>query len=66
MAILLFTLCIEAFKQRLKEVLECLSDCLENVTDIDDKNISGLSIRDLINERGTEKLKEKMKEKWKN
>lgn len=61
-----FSLCIEAFKDRSEKVLEFLKDCLEKVTDVDDKNISGYSIRSLINERGTEELKERMEVKWKN
>lgn len=61
-----FSLCIEAFKVRSEKVLEFLNDCLEGVTDVNDRNISGNSIRSLINERGTEELKKRMEEKWKN
>lgn len=61
-----FSLCIEAFKVRSEKVLEFLNDCLERVTDVDDKNISGYSIRSLINERGTGELKKEMEAKWKN
>lgn len=61
-----FSLCIEAFKSRSEEVLDFLNDCLEKVSDVDDKNISGYSIRSLINERGSEELKKRMEAKWKN
>lgn len=60
-----FSLCVEAFKGRSEKVLEFLNDCLEGVTDIDDKNVSGYSIRSLINERGSEALKKRMETKWK-
>lgn len=61
-----FALCIEAYKVRSEKVLEFLNDCFEYVTDIDDENTSGYSIRSLINQRGSEELKKRMEEKWKN
>ena len=43
------------------DVMEFLEECYSFVTDIDEKNNSGYSIRDLLSERGTEELKKRMK-----
>lgn len=59
-----FTLCMEAFKKRIPEVINFLIECFENVTDIDEKNCANLSIRNLLVERGSEELKEAMRLKW--
>ncbi len=56
-----FSLCIEGFKCRTDDVMEFLEECYNYVTDIDEKNNSGYSIRDLLSERGTEELKKRMK-----
>ena len=54
----LFTLCMEIFKVRSDEGLEFLETCFENVQEYDTCNKAGYSIRKLINERGTDKLKQ--------
>lgn len=59
-----YTLCIEAFKKRDPDVLGFIVKCLENVQNIDDKNKMNISIRDLIMERGSEKMKEVVRLKW--
>lgn len=55
-----FTLCQEVFKMRSTEGLDFIEECLDKVQDYDDCNKMGYSIRMLINERGTDKLKQKM------
>ena len=45
-----FSLCMEAFK--------------EQVTDVDEKNKNGFSIRKLIMERGSDELKKRLEEKY--
>lgn len=56
----LFTLCYEIFKVRSAESLDFLETCFERVQDYDTCNKAGYSIRMLINERGTDKLKRMM------
>lgn len=55
-----FTLCQEVFKMRSAEGLDFIEECFDKVQDYDDCNKMGYSIRMLINERGTDKLKQKM------
>ena len=52
-----YALCIEAFKKRLPEVMAFMERCFSKVENIDDKNKCGLSIRNLISERGSDELK---------
>lgn len=58
-----FTLCIEAFKKKLPLVMSFLEECFKKFNDIDKQNFSGISVRDLINERGSENLKRMVAEK---
>ncbi len=55
-----FALCQEIFKARSVEGLDFIELCFENVQEYDTCNKAGYSIRMLINERGTDKLKEMM------
>ena len=55
-----FTLCQEIFKVRSVEGLNFLETCFEGVQEYDTCNKAGYSIRMLINERGTDKLKQMM------
>lgn len=55
-----FALCQEIFKVRSVEGLNFIERCFENVQEYDTCNKAGYSIRMLINERGTDKLKEMM------
>lgn len=50
-------ICFEVFKKRNVEGLKLIETCLNKGANIDSKNIAGLSIRDLIEERGTNRLK---------
>ncbi len=59
-----FTLCTEVFKVRSDVMTEFLNKCFEKVTNVDEKNISGYSIRDLIEARGSEELKKILVEKY--
>ena len=54
------TLCQEVFKVRSVEGLAFIEECFDKVEDYDDCNKMGCSIRMLINERGTDKLKKIM------
>ena len=58
-----FALCQEIFKVRSAEGLKFLEDCFEKVWEYDMCNKMGYSIRMLINERGTDKLKQMMESK---
>ncbi len=60
----LFTLCIEAFKVRSKNVMEFIEECLNNAINIDEENFAGISIRKLIQERGNEKMKKILSDKY--
>ncbi len=55
-----FALCQEIFKVRSVEGLDFIEACFENVQEYDTCNKMGYSIRMLINERGTDKLKQMM------
>lgn len=58
-----FTLCQEIFKVRSEETMKFLENCLKKIDDYDDCNNAGYSIRMLINQRGTERLKQIMENK---
>ncbi len=58
-----FTLCQEIFKVRSVEGMNFIETCLEKVQEYDTVNNMGYSIRMLINERGTDKLKQLMERK---
>ena len=51
---------IEIFKVRSVEGLRFIETCFENVQEYDTCNKAGYSVRMLINERGTDKLKQMM------
>ncbi|MCI9127975.1 MAG: ankyrin repeat domain-containing protein [Eubacterium sp.] len=55
-----FTLCQEIFKIRSVEGLNFIETCFENIQEYDSCNKMGYSIRMLINERGTDRLKQMM------
>ena len=55
-----FALCQEIFKVRSVEGLRFIETCFENVQEYDTCNKAGYSVRMLINERGTDKLKQMM------
>ena len=55
-----FTLCQEIFKVQSVEGLDFIETCLPSVQEYDTCNKKGYSIRMLINERGTEKLRQMM------
>lgn len=55
-----FTLCQEVFKFRSEEALNFLEKCLKRIDNYDDCNRAGYSIRMLIDQRGTERLKQIM------
>lgn len=57
------SLCLEAFKGRSECTMEFIEECFDNVTDVDEKNNNGISVRKLIAERGTDKLKKQLEEK---
>ena len=59
----IFTLCMEIFKSRTEEGLAFLEECILCVTDIDTCNKNGYSLRILISERGTDRLKTILEEK---
>lgn len=52
-----FSLCSEAFKKRLEQPMNFVEQCFVNVSNVDEKNNNGFSIRDLITERGSQNLK---------
>lgn len=54
----IYTLCHEILKVCSNEGLEFMKECLKNTKEFDDCNKKGFSIRTLINERGTEALKQ--------
>ena len=56
----IFALCQEVFKVRSIEGLNFIEACFENLQEYDICNKMGYSIRMLINERGTDKLKQMM------
>lgn len=58
-----FTLCQEIFKVRSVDGLKFLENCFKNVKEYDSCNKMGYSVRMLINERGTDKLKQMMEER---
>lgn len=58
-----FTLCSEAFKVRSEVIMEFIKECFSKVTDIDDTNKAGISIRQLVNDRGDDELKKMMEVK---
>lgn len=58
-----YTLCQEIFKVRSAEGLNFIETCFEYIQDCDSRNKMGYSIRMLINERGTDKLKQMMESK---
>lgn len=58
-----FTLCMEVFKVRSVEGLDFIEACFENIQDYDSCNKMGYSIRMLISERGTDKLKQMMEDR---
>ena len=55
-----YTLCQEIFKVRSSEGMRFMEECFEYIHDYDDCNKRGYSIRMLINERGTDRLKQIM------
>lgn len=59
-----FSLCIEAFKTRSTSVMKFVEKCFNEVTSVDEPNRNGMTIRKLINERGSDKLKKLLKEKY--
>ncbi len=58
-----FALCQEVFKVRSVEGMKFIETCFEDVQEYDTLNKMGYSIRALINERGTDKLKQMMESK---
>lgn len=59
-----FSLCMEAFKERSESTMNFIEECFEQVTDVDEKNKNGFSIRKLIMERGSDELKKRLEEKY--
>ena len=59
-----FSLCMEAFKERSESTMNFIEKCFEQVTDVDEKNKNGFSIRKLIMERGSDELKKRLEEKY--
>ena len=57
-----FSLCMEAFKERSESTMNFIEKCFEQVTDVDEKNKNGFSIRNLIMERGSDELKKRLEE----
>ena len=55
-----YTLCQEIFKVRSGDGIKFIEECCEYIHDFDDYNKRGYSIRMLINERGTDRLKQIM------
>lgn len=55
-----FTLCHEILKVPSSEALDFLETCFEHVQEYDTCNKAGYSVRMLINQRGTDKLKQVM------
>lgn len=48
---------MEAFKERSESTMNFIEECFEQVTDVDEKNKNGFTIRKLIMERGSDELK---------
>lgn len=59
-----FALCIEAFKIRTISVMGFIEECFEKVTSVDEPNKNGMTIRKLISDRGSERLRKQLKEKY--
>ena len=59
-----FSLCMEAFKERSESTMNFIEECFEQITDVDEKNKNGFSIRKLIMERGSDELKKRLEEKY--
>ena len=59
-----FSLCMEAFKERSESTMNFIEECFEQVTDVDEKNKNGFTIRKLIMERGSDELKKRLEEKY--
>lgn len=59
-----FSLCMEVFKERSESTMKFVEECFEKVTDVDEKNNNGYSIRKLIMERGSDELKKRLEEKY--
>lgn len=55
-----FTLCHEILKVPSAEALDFLETCFERVQEYDTCNKAGYSIRMMINQRGTDKMKQMM------
>lgn len=58
-----FSLCNNGIA-RSEEIEDFLIECLDYVSDIDIKNKRGLSVRDIIEKRGTPRIKEIIKRKY--
>lgn len=59
-----FSFSMEAFKERSESTMNFIEKCFEQVTDVDEKNKNGFSIRKLIMERGSDELKKRLEEKY--
>lgn len=55
---------MEAFKERSESTMNFIEECFEQVTDVDEKNKNGFTIRKLIMERGSDELKKRLEEKY--
>lgn len=58
-----YSLCQEVFKVRSDDRLKFIEECLRIISNVDECNKKGHSIRMLINERGTERLRHILEEK---
>lgn len=59
----IFLLCHEVFKVRSADGLNFIEECLKKINTFDDCNKNGYSVRTLLNERGTDRLKQLMEDK---
>ncbi len=60
----LFSLCLESLKRRLDNTMLFIQKCLKESINYEEQNNSGISIKQLISERGTSELKMVLEEKY--
>lgn len=59
----LLSICLEILKRQTKEGLDFIEEIIKEIADIDIANKSGKSVRSLLNERGTDKIRALLREK---
>lgn len=59
----LLSICLEILKRQTKEGMEFIEEIIEQNADVDIVNKSGISVRSLLDERGTDRIRLLLKEK---